>query len=86
MQTDQGEAMPSEQRQSQHTSAQPRLLDRVREGIRRLHYSRRTEEAYIHWTKWIMASLIYGAGLRLRECLTLRVKDVDFGYRQILVR
>jgi integron integrase len=33
-----------------------------------------------------MASLLYGAGLRLRECLTLRVKDVDFGYRQILVR
>lgn len=37
-------------------------------------------------TKWLMASLLYGAGLRLRECLTLRVKDVDFGYRQILVR
>jgi site-specific recombinase XerD len=33
-----------------------------------------------------MASLRYGAGLRLRECLKLRVKDVDFGYRQILVR
>ena len=37
-------------------------------------------------TKWLMASLLYGAGLRLRECLKLRVKDVDFGYRQILVR
>jgi integron integrase len=37
-------------------------------------------------TRWIMASLLYGAGLRLRECLKLRVKDVDFGYRQILVR
>ena len=36
--------------------------------------------------KWLMASLLYGAGLRLRECLNLRVKDVDFGYRQILVR
>jgi integrase len=36
--------------------------------------------------KWLMASLLYGAGLRLRECLTLRIKDVDFGYRQILVR
>lgn len=33
-----------------------------------------------------MASLLYGAGLRLRECLKLRVKDVDFEYRQILVR
>jgi integron integrase len=37
-------------------------------------------------TRWLMASLLYGAGLRLRECLKLRVKDVDFGYRQILVR
>jgi integron integrase len=36
--------------------------------------------------RWVMASLLYGAGLRLRECLNLRVKDVDFDYRQILVR
>ncbi len=33
-----------------------------------------------------MASLLYGAGLRQIECLALRVKDVDFGYRQIMVR
>ena len=155
----------------------PKLLDSVREVIRTRHYSRRTEETYLHWMKrfiifsgkrhprdlgavevtaflnhlaqqrqvaaatqnqalaallflykevlgeplpwldqlvhakspirrptvltatearallaqlrgpkWLMASLLYGAGLRLRECLTLRVKDVDFGYRQILVR
>jgi len=157
--------------------ARPRLLDVVRNTIRRRHYSYRTEETYLHWikrfilfsgrrhprelgapevtaflndlvarrhvaaatqnqalaallflykevlaqplpwleslehakqpvrrptvltaaetqqllsrlrgTKWLMASLLYGAGLRLRECLKLRVKDVDFGYRQILVR
>jgi len=157
--------------------AKPRLLDRVREAIRRKHYSRRTEETYVHWikryiyhsgkrhpaemgapevtaflnhlsserhvasatqnqalaallflykealgqtlpwldgldrakrpvrlpvvlseaevrallaqlegTKWLMASLLYGAGLRLRECLMLRVKDVDFSYQQIFVR
>jgi len=155
----------------------PRLLERVRGAIRRLHYSDRTEETYVHWikrfiyfsgkrhpadlgaeevtaflnrlaqdrgvaaatqnqalaallflykealgtplpwleglqrakrpvhvptvlspeevarlldamrgTKWLMASLLYGAGLRLRECLKLRVKDVDFSYRQIVVR
>ncbi len=145
---------------------QPRLLEQVRNAIRRRHYSYRTEQAYVHWikrfiyfhdkrhpasmgadevtafltylarergvsastqnqalssllflygrvleiklpwmdgidrakrpvrvpvvltidevrallarlegTKWMMASLLYGAGLRLRECLKLRVKD-----------
>jgi integron integrase len=155
----------------------PRLLDAVRDAVRRKHYSLRTEERYLHWirrfiyfsgkrhprelgalevtaflnhlarernvaastqnqalsallflyrevlvtplpwldeldrvqrparlptvltreevermlaalrgTNWLMTSLLYGAGLRLRECLKLRVKDVDFGYRQIVVR
>ncbi len=159
------------------TPKAPRLLERVRDAIRRRHYSPRTEETYVHWirrfiffsgkrhpatlggdevtaflnylardrtvaaatqnqalsallflykevigqplpwldelerakrparvptvltreevqrllanmrgSKWLMASLLYGAGLRLRECLKLRVKDVDFGYRQIVVR
>jgi len=36
--------------------------------------------------KWLMASLLYGSGMRLLECLRLRVKDIDFGYRQITVR
>ncbi len=160
-----------------HGAAPPRLLERVRDAIRRLHYSYRTEQTYLHWikrfiwfhgkrhpqemgatevtafltylarerevssstqnqalsallflygrvlevklpwmdgierakrpvrvpvvltqdevrallarlegTKWLMAALLYGAGLRLRECLKLRVKDMDFGYRQITVR
>jgi integrase len=116
----------------------PRLLWQVHEAIRRLHYSRRTEEAYVHWIKrfifWsgkrhpstlgeaevsaflshlavefnvaaatqnqapsallaqldgvhgLMAGILYGCGLRLMECLRLRVKDVDFAYCQILVR
>jgi integron integrase len=34
----------------------------------------------------LMASLLYGSGLRLMECIRLRVKDVDFGYSQITVR
>jgi integron integrase len=166
-----------EARQESETPKEPRLLDRVRDAIRRLHYSERTEETYIYWirrfiyfsgkrhpatlgaeevtaflnhlagerevaaatqnqalaallflyrqvlgtplpwlhelerakrpvrvptvlsrdevarllaamrgTKWLMASLLYGSGLRLRECLKLRVKDIDFGYRQVLVR
>jgi integrase len=33
-----------------------------------------------------MASLLHGTGMRLMECLRLRVKDVDFGYSQILIR
>lgn len=35
---------------------------------------------------WLMASLMYGAGLRLSECLRLRVQDIDFGANEILVR
>ncbi|MGK2856396.1 MAG: integron integrase [Thermoanaerobaculia bacterium] len=34
----------------------------------------------------LAASLLYGSGLRLLECLRLRVKDVDFGRSQLLVR
>src|SRR5882762_8261162 len=146
--------------------ASPGLLEQVHEAVRRLHYSRRTEEAYVHWirrfiywsgrrhpatlgeaevtaflshlaaernvaastqnqalaallflykqvlgrelgwfddlvrakrpvrlpvvltrgevkallaqlsgTHWLMTSILYGAGLRLMECLRLRVKD-----------
>lgn len=40
----------------------------------------------LHGVAWIMASLLYGAGLRPRECLKRRVKDIDFDYRQIIVR
>ena len=40
----------------------------------------------LHGDKWLMASLMYGAGLRLMECLRLRVQDVDFARNEILVR
>ena len=42
--------------------------------------------AHLDGRNWLMASLLYGAGLRLMECIRLRVKDVDFDYRQITVR
>ena len=35
---------------------------------------------------WLMASLLYGAGLRLMECVRLRIKDVDLERKEILVR
>ncbi|MBI5408713.1 MAG: integron integrase [Nitrospirae bacterium] len=34
----------------------------------------------------LMAGLLYGSGLRLMECVRLRVKDVDFAQNQIVVR
>lgn len=35
---------------------------------------------------WLIASLLYGTGMRLMECLRLRVKDVDFARAEITVR
>lgn len=37
-------------------------------------------------TRWLMVSLLYGAGLRLNECLSLRVKDVDLSGAKLVVR
>ena len=37
-------------------------------------------------THWLIASLLYGAGLRIMEGLRLRVKDVEFSRKEILVR
>ncbi len=37
-------------------------------------------------TAWLMATLLYGAGLRLMECCRLRVKDIDFPRNQIVIR
>jgi integron integrase len=42
--------------------------------------------SHMHGTYRLMAGLLYGSGLRLMECVRLRVKDVDFGYRQVTVR
>ena len=41
---------------------------------------------YLSGTHQLIAKLLYGSGLRLLECLRLRVKDIDFAQRQIIVR
>lgn len=40
----------------------------------------------LNGTNRLIADLLYGAGLRLIEALRLRVKDIDFGFKQILIR
>ncbi len=42
--------------------------------------------SHLRGTARLMAGLLYGSGLRLMECVRLRVKDVDFGYARITVR
>jgi integron integrase len=41
---------------------------------------------HLRGSPWLMASLMYGAGLRLLECARLRVKDIDFTRGEISVR
>jgi integrase len=42
--------------------------------------------SYMTGRHLLMARLLYGSGLRLMECLRLRVKDIDFERQQITVR
>lgn len=42
--------------------------------------------ARLRGVPWMVVALLYGAGLRLNECLDLRVKDIDMERRQIVVR
>ena len=37
-------------------------------------------------TQWLIASLLYGTGMRIMECLRLRVQDVDIKRSEILIR
>ena len=50
-----------------------------RQEVRRL-------EEHLRGTHALMACLLYGSGLRLMECVRLRVKDLDFDHRQVVVR
>ena len=42
--------------------------------------------ARLSGTEWLVVSMLYGAGMRLLECLNLRVKDVDLSMRELLIR
>ena len=42
--------------------------------------------SFMNGTHLLMAKLIYGSGIRLMECIRLRIHDVDFGQGQIFVR
>ena len=41
---------------------------------------------HLHGVPKLMAGLLYGSGLRLMECVRLRIKDIDFALAQITVR
>ena len=74
----------------------PRLYDRVVEVLRTRHYSRRTEQAYVHW---IRSLLLFHTGTHPRELAESdsqalsdasshqkQVKDLDFGRGEITWR
>ena len=42
--------------------------------------------AHLERTRWLMTSLLYGAGLRLMECLRRRVKDLECTRRELIVK
>jgi integron integrase len=42
--------------------------------------------AQLDGTEWLVASMLYGSGMRLNECLQLRVKDLDFSRLEIVIR
>ncbi len=42
--------------------------------------------AKLQGTIWLVASMLYGSGMRINECLQLRVKDVDLLRRELVIR
>ncbi|MES2859623.1 MAG: integron integrase [Pseudomonadota bacterium] len=42
--------------------------------------------AQLEGRSWLLASVLYGTGMRLMECLRLRIKDVDFMRAEITIR
>jgi integron integrase len=70
----------------------PEKIDATRaKGPKRLPTVMTREESLkvinsLSGTHQLMAKILYGSGLRLMECVRLRVKDIDFAMNQILVR
>ena len=70
-------------------SGSPFLFHKIILPIRGFQDTRNEVEkilTFLTGTPAIMATLLYGSGLRLMECHRLRVKDIDFEQRQITVR
>ncbi len=42
--------------------------------------------SYMQGDTGLAAALLYGTGMRISECLSLRVQDIDFGRNEILIR
>jgi hypothetical protein len=64
------------------SSNRGRVYHRIRRFIM-FHEKRHPDEL---GNRWLAAALLYGAGVRLQECLEPRVKDVDFERREMTVR
>ncbi|WAJ70463.1 tyrosine-type recombinase/integrase [Catenovulum adriaticum] len=80
--------------------AKPQFIESIRTELRTKHHSYTTEKSYLHWVRSqeamliisnlsgkyrIIASLLFGAGLRINEALRLRIKDIDFHNKSIFV-
>ncbi|MCP4935864.1 MAG: integron integrase, partial [bacterium] len=52
--------------------------------LERMEVSRLLE--HLEGTQFLMVALLYGTGIRLMECVRLRVLDVDFAYSQLVIR
>jgi integron integrase len=63
-----------------------RRKQRVPEVMTREEVVRVLHHLKVDVQKWLVASLLYGCGMRLSEALRLRVKDVDFGQGIIVIR
>ena len=63
-----------------------RRKQRIPEVMTRQEVARVLENLKFNFQKWLVASLLYGCGLRLSEAQRLRVKDVEFGQGILVIR